>query len=189
MPSNRQSWTLAVSWLSRHCLLLNSSWGDWWGTVRSCFAVLRRGWLLGLCPCRLMKTLLTFSLPKFGFEFTASGVQGWDCATSESLGSAEVGELALEFFLFSIGEKSHSEHYFCHSSIKLLNTIKQGKKEKGKGTLYFPSFPSWSWEVQGLLCCSRSHGKASLCVGQLALLTSWQPGRDLKVTEIRLGSM
>lgn len=28
-----------------------------------------------------------------------------------------------------MGEKSHSEHYFCCLSIRLLNTIKQGKKE------------------------------------------------------------
>lgn len=109
--------------------------------------------------------------------FIASRAQRWDCAMAESLGSVEVGELALESFLFSMGEKSHSEHHFCPLSIKLLNTIKQGKKEKRKGTLYFPSFPPWSWEVQGTLCCSRNHGKASLCVGQLALHTGWQPGR------------
>lgn len=109
--------------------------------------------------------------------FIASGAQRWDCTLAESLGSFKVGELALEFFLFSVGEKSRSKHSFCHLSMKLLDTIKQDKKEEGKGTLYFPSFPPWSWEVQGTPCCSRSHGKASLCVGQLDLHAGWQPGR------------
>lgn len=158
----------------------------------SCFAVLRQARLAaGTVPLQAYEdiTHLLFAQVRVWVTlFIASGAQRWDCATPESLGSAEVGEPALEFFLCSMGEKIHSEYYFCHSSIKFLNTIQQGKKEEGEGTLYFPSFPPWSWEVQGTMCCSRGHGKASLCVWQLELHTGWQPGRDLKVTEIRLGS-
>lgn len=96
--------------------------------------------------------------------------------------------LALESFLFSMGEKSHSEHHFCPLSIKLLNTIKQGKKEKGKRDSLLPQFSSLELGgAEDTVLKQEPWQSLTVCgaANSAHRLAAWE---DLKVMEIRLGS-